>query len=98
MASPVDQLRRALSMVVATGHLIGICLPALRASVSGQRILSWSLGIAFVVGLAAQIGGIRAPILGDVGASGCWPTRSMRSDGRSGPASSSSCSSKIIPR
>jgi len=32
-------------------------LPELRRSVSGQRILYWSLGIAFVVGLAAHVGG-----------------------------------------
>jgi hypothetical protein len=36
---------------------IGVYLPELRRYVSGQRILYWSLGIAFVVGLAAQIGG-----------------------------------------
>ncbi len=29
----------------------------LRQSVSGQRILYWSLGISFVIGLAAHIGG-----------------------------------------
>ncbi len=29
----------------------------LRQSVSGQRILYWSLGISFVVGLAAHVGG-----------------------------------------
>jgi len=32
-------------------------LPLVRRSVYGQRVLYWSLGIAFVVGLAADIGG-----------------------------------------
>ncbi len=32
-------------------------LPELRQSVSGQRILYWSLVISFVVGLAAHVGG-----------------------------------------
>jgi hypothetical protein len=32
-------------------------LPELRRSVSKQRILHWTLGIAFVVGLAAHVGG-----------------------------------------
>jgi hypothetical protein len=32
-------------------------LPELRRSVSEQRILRWSLGIGFLVGLAAHVGG-----------------------------------------
>jgi hypothetical protein len=32
-------------------------LPELRRSVSGQHFLYWSLGISFVVGLAAHVGG-----------------------------------------
>jgi hypothetical protein len=32
-------------------------LPQLRRSVAGQRFLYWSLGIGFVVGLAAHVGG-----------------------------------------
>jgi predicted lysophospholipase L1 biosynthesis ABC-type transport system permease subunit len=36
---------------------IGAYLPELRRSVAGQRILYTSLGIGFVVGLAAHVGG-----------------------------------------
>jgi hypothetical protein len=36
---------------------IGAYLPEVRRSVAGQRILYWSLGIGFVVGLAAHVGG-----------------------------------------
>jgi hypothetical protein len=36
---------------------IGVNLPELRRSVSGQHFLHWSLGIAFVLGLAAHVGG-----------------------------------------
>jgi hypothetical protein len=36
---------------------IGAYLPELRRSVAGQRILYRSLGIGFVVGLAAHVGG-----------------------------------------
>jgi hypothetical protein len=36
---------------------IGADLAALRRLVSGQRIQYWSLGIGFVVGLAAHVGG-----------------------------------------
>jgi hypothetical protein len=36
---------------------VGENLTLVRRSVSGQRILYWSLGIAFAVGLAAHVGG-----------------------------------------
>ena len=36
---------------------VGENLPHVRQSVYGQRLLYWSLGIAFVVGLAAHVGG-----------------------------------------
>ena len=36
---------------------VGEHLPRVRRSVFGQRLLYWSLGIAFVVGLAAHVGG-----------------------------------------
>ena len=36
---------------------VGEHLPHVRQSVYGQRLLYWSLGIAFVVGLAAHAGG-----------------------------------------
>ena len=36
---------------------VGENLPQVRRSVYGQRLLYWSLGIAFVVGLAAHVGG-----------------------------------------
>jgi len=36
---------------------IGENLTLVRRSASGQRVLYWSLGFAFVVGLAAHIGG-----------------------------------------
>ena len=36
---------------------VGENLPHFRQSVYGQRLLYWSLGIAFVVGLAAHVGG-----------------------------------------
>jgi hypothetical protein len=36
---------------------IGVHLPELRRNVSGQHFLYWSLGIAFVVGLATHVGG-----------------------------------------
>jgi hypothetical protein len=41
----------------ATLDWVGEHLPQVRQSVSGQRLLYWSLGIAFVVGLAAHVGG-----------------------------------------
>lgn len=36
---------------------VGDHLPLVRRSVDGQRLLYWSLGIGFVVGLAAHVGG-----------------------------------------
>jgi len=36
---------------------VGENLTLVRRSASGQRVLYWSLGIAFVVGLAAHVGG-----------------------------------------
>lgn len=49
---------------------VGENLPLVRRTVSGQRILYWSLGIAFVAGLAAHVAGFmlkfsetREPIL-----------------------------------
>ena len=36
---------------------VGENLPQVRRSVYGHRLLYWSLGIAFVVGLAAHVGG-----------------------------------------
>jgi hypothetical protein len=36
---------------------VGENLPLVRRSASGQRILYWTLGIGFVVGLAAHVGG-----------------------------------------
>jgi hypothetical protein len=36
---------------------VGENLPQVRRSVSGQRLLYWSLGIGLVVGLAAHVGG-----------------------------------------
>jgi len=36
---------------------VGEHLPQVRRSISGQRLLYWSLGIGFVVGLAAHVGG-----------------------------------------
>ena len=36
---------------------VGEHLPQVRRSVYGQRLLYWSLGIGFVVGLAAHVGG-----------------------------------------
>jgi hypothetical protein len=36
---------------------VGANLPQVRRSVYGQHLLYWSLGIAFVVGLAAHVGG-----------------------------------------
>jgi hypothetical protein len=41
----------------ATLDWVGEHLPQMRQSVSGQRLLYWSLGIAFVLGLAAHVGG-----------------------------------------
>jgi hypothetical protein len=41
----------------ATLDWIGEHLPRVRQSVFGQRLLYWSLGIGFVVGLAAHVGG-----------------------------------------
>jgi hypothetical protein len=41
----------------ATLDWVGEHLPQVRQSVSGQRLLYWSLGIAFVLGLAAHVGG-----------------------------------------
>ena len=46
-----EQERRALLAWV------GENLPKVRRSVSGQHFLYWSLGIGFVVGLAADVGG-----------------------------------------
>jgi hypothetical protein len=36
---------------------VGEHLPQVRRSIAGQRLLYWSLGIGFVVGLAAHVGG-----------------------------------------
>jgi hypothetical protein len=36
---------------------VGENLPQVRRSIAGQRLLSWSLGIGLVVGLAAHVGG-----------------------------------------
>jgi zinc transporter ZupT len=49
---------------------IGAYLPALRRSVAGQRILYWSLGIGFVVGLAAHVGGYALKSSATTGAPG----------------------------
>jgi hypothetical protein len=46
-----EQDRRALL------DWVGEHLPQVRQSVFGQRLLYWSLGIGFVVGLAAHVGG-----------------------------------------
>ena len=51
LAGMTEQDRRAILDWVG-GHL-----PRVRRSVYGQRLLYWSLGIGFVVGLAAHVGG-----------------------------------------
>jgi hypothetical protein len=77
---------------------IGENLTELRRSVSGQRLLYWSLGVGFVVGLAAHVGGylLRSSVTTEP--LGLVPTCSMRSVGHSGPVSSWSCSSRSIRR
>jgi hypothetical protein len=49
---------------------VGENLTLVQRAASGQRTLYWSLGICFVVGLAAHVGGFLLKILGDDGTAG----------------------------
>ena len=69
-------------------------LPEFRLQASGQRPLYWILGIGFVVGLAAHVGGFLLRSSATTELSNWWPTCSTRSGSHSGPVSWWPCSSR----
>jgi hypothetical protein len=77
---------------------VGENLPDVRRSVYGQRILYWTLGVGFIVGLATYVGGYVLRSSVTTSPLSLQATCSTRSVGHSGPVSSWSCSSRSSRR
>jgi hypothetical protein len=98
--APGDDVFSALGEMERRAMLdwVGENLPGVRRSAYGQRSLYWALGVGFVVGLAAYVGGyaLRSSVTTEPLA--LWATCCTRSVTHSGPVWSWSCSSRSFRR